>query len=145
MEIDEVKVIKRAFNDQTDTAFIYSSWRKSLWFDKPRQENAEQFFRVATKKIRNIIKNQSCKISISCLSDDKAFIVGYSVGIKDTLEFVYVKIDYRKKGIATLLSKEFKKISEPETKIGRAIAYKKKLAQGELNEYSAKDDRELSG
>lgn len=133
MEIEELKVIKRPFKEETDIPFIYSSWRKSLWFDERRDENSDLFFRVATKRIKEILTAKECKVNVSCLQSDKNFIVGYSVGIKDNLEFVYVKIDYRKKGIAKLLTKEFKTISEPETKIGRAIAFKNNLAQGELN------------
>jgi hypothetical protein len=48
------------------------------------------------------------------------------------IEFVYVKIDYRKQGIAKLLTRGFIFVAKPTTKIGASIVKKNNLRiQGE--------------
>jgi hypothetical protein len=60
---------------------------------------------------------------VACLKDDPNFIAGCSVIIKNNIEWVYVKIDYRERGIAKILTKGFETVSEPTTKIGKAITF----------------------
>lgn len=103
----------------TDIPLIYSTWRNAEWFSTDQSMNSNEFFRKATKNIKEILKKS--KVKIACLKNDRDFILGYSVMNKEKLEFVYVKSDYRKKGIARVLTKGFKTWSEAKTEIGRAI------------------------
>lgn len=116
-------VVRRPFDALTDSAFIFSSWRKALWFDEKRDEKiANQFYSLASKRIKKILALPQTIVRIACLQNDPNHIIGYSVMIDTHLEWVYVKVDYRKQGIATLLIQGFESYSEPETKIGKAIA-----------------------
>lgn len=121
-------IISRAFDPETDTALIYATWRNSLWFDEKRDERGSgQFFTDATKMIRSILKRPTVSVRIACDKDSPIDgILGYSVIDGTNLEFVYVKVNFRKAGIATLLTKGITSWSKPATKIGRKIEEKKK-------------------
>lgn len=122
------KVLLREINTKTDLPFIYASWRKQLWNDQPRPEaQAKRFFRQATKNIGELLAKPNAQTIVAVLDDDHDLILGYVVKADDHLEWVYVKLDYRKKGIGKMLVGRFATISKPETKIGRAIAMDKKL------------------
>lgn len=128
----KAKVILRSYNHDKDAPFIFSSWRNALWYSEDRDENLSNiFYRRANQEIKHLIKDFFTTVKIACLSDDHDQIVGYSVMKKDNLEFVYVKKDYRKQGVAKLLSKGFKTISEPFTIEGRSIAAKHNYILGE--------------
>lgn len=125
-------VIIRNYDHDRDAPFIYSSWRNALWYAEERDEGlAGMFYKKANQDIKHLIRDFFTTVKIACLSDDPDQIVGYSVLSKDNLEWVYVKIDYRKQGVATLLCKGFQSITTPYTAIGRSIAEKKKLKIGE--------------
>lgn len=132
---EELLVVTRKYEEDLDAPCLFSTWRNNLWFDKPRdQKKADQFFKAANKHIKYLLNLPDIKVKIACLKDDPDMIVGYSVINKDNLEWVYVKADYRRKGIAKLLSKGIKTISVPATRLGEKIAEKKKLKTiGELN------------
>lgn len=128
----KAKVITRTYNHDKDAPFIFSSWRNALWYAEDRDENLSNiFYRRANQEIKHLIKDFFTVVKIACLSDDHDQIVGYSVMRKDNLEWVYVKKDYRKQGIARLLAKGFKTISEPFTIEGRSIATKHNYTIGE--------------
>lgn len=123
----ETKVVIRPYITD-DAAFVYSTWRNSLWYDKKRDScGSDSFYRTATKKIKHLIKMPGVEIKIACLSDDHNHILGCSVKTNNCLEWVYVKEDYRNEGIAKLLCYPFKEITKPSTKIGAAIAKNKGL------------------
>lgn len=125
---DQSMVVLRNFNPSEDQALIYASWRNALWFSEAREENSSaKFYAIATRRIRKLLANPDIKIKIACLSEMKDFIVGYSLMDHQHLHWVYVKADYRDKGIGKLLTKGFKTIAVPGTKIGRAITLKKNL------------------
>jgi predicted DNA-binding protein YlxM (UPF0122 family) len=122
-------IVIRQYNPNTDAPLLFASWRNSIWFDAHPAELKPNpvFYRIMTKKINNMLRNPETEIRIACLADDCDEIKGYSVFCSNILEFVYVKLDYRHQGIATLLSKGFSSITKPMTKIGKAIADKKNL------------------
>lgn len=122
-------IIIRDYNPGMDAPLLFSSWRNCLWFDAHPLDTKPNptFFRMTTKKIHRLLKDPNTKVRIACLEDDPNAIKGYVALNNDTIEFVYVKADYRKEGIATLLTKGFKNISNTCTKIGKAIALKKNL------------------
>ena len=137
MSDDSKTIIKRDYDPQIDTSFIFSTWRKCLWFDEhPDSENqpGSNFCITLNRKINLLLREPTTHIKIACLQDDPGQIAGYAVLSNETLEFVYIKLDYRNQGIAKLLTKGFRDIVYPMTKIGKAIADKKNLRiKGELD------------
>ncbi len=120
----------RNYNPETDLPFLYASWKNSIWYDQNpgTQEKPDPMFsRLMTKKIKLVLEKPDIQTRVACLKYTPEQIIGYSVNHGKTLEFVYVKIDYRKQGIGTLLVKGFREVVEPLTKIGKAIVKKKDL------------------
>lgn len=132
------KVVLRQFNPRDDRAFIYASWRNALWYDdkefNDREWGADRFFQQATQAIRTILEGTNVHVRIACLDNNASHIIGYSVVTGACLQFVYVKVDYRGKRIGTLLvPKSVETVSPVMTKIGRAIAIKKKFIKENIN------------
>ncbi len=149
MDLDEVQdaplavVVLRPFDRVFDQPFIFSSWRNALWYDDDNRAEgqSDRFYRHATKSIRTILDSPACRVRIACVDGVADHIVGYSVVTGDCLQFVYVKADYRGRGIGRLLvPKSITAVSPVMTKIGRAIAIKKNFikenANGETEERS---------
>jgi len=127
VEDTNVKIILRPHRPEDD-ALIYSTWRNSLWYyNKGSEDQASAFFKAASRYIRILMNAPTTKVNIACREDDHDHIVGYAVLSTTNLEWVYVKVDYRKQGIASMLTKGFRTITKPRTRIGRAIAINKDL------------------
>lgn len=128
----EVSVISRLARE-TDLPCIFSTWRNSLCYSalNPLTQNEKGFFKAQTQKIKDILAR--AKTKIACLEDDHDFIVGYVVYTKTHLDYIYVKSDYRNKGIGTLLlPKNIETCTKDLTKLGALLAEKKNLKlQGE--------------
>jgi hypothetical protein len=126
MDLDRVIVVLRPFVYKDDAPFIFSTWRRSVWFDSHPQEELipDGFYR---KDIKEKLTNPENNVRVACSKDNESHIFGFSVMQKDLLEFVYVKVEMRHHGIARLLTEGFAHIAEPLTKIGRAIAKNKNL------------------
>lgn len=121
-------VVIRDYNEPLDIACIYSTWRKSAYYSaEPKiMESPTQFFKNQNEKIKKILPK--AVIKIACLEDDPIVIVGYSICTGTHLDFVYVKTDYRRKGIGALLvPKNIETVTDQLTVIGKAIVDKKKL------------------
>lgn len=146
MSDDSKTIIIRDYNPGMDAPLLFSSWRNCLWFDAHPAETKPNpiFFRQTTKKINNLLRDPHTKVRIACLQDDPNEIKGYATINNDTIEFVYVKLDYRKQGIATLLTKGFKSISDPCTKIASAIALKKNLKTKEKQNVRTEAEEEYN-
>ena len=128
MDLDRVIVVLRPFSYKEDAPFIFSTWRRSVWFDSHPQEEIipDGFYR---KDIKEKLMNPDNIIKVACSKDNGSHIFGFSVMEKDLLEFVYVKVEMRHHGIARLLTAGFATIVKPMTKIGRAIAKNKLLKE----------------
>ena len=108
-----------------DHALIYSTWRNALWYAEKRDpKESSQFYKDTSEIIRGILSRPECRVRVACLSEDPDMLLGWSVFLADHLEFVYVKIDYRRKGLGRLLTKGFKTFSQPQTKIGKSLKEK---------------------
>ena len=142
--METAKVVIRQFNPNTDSAMVYSTWRNSAYYGVPRRTNdAKLFFKNMTRAIREILK--TAQVRVACLDDDPLFIVGYAVFTGIHLDWVYVKADYRKKGVGTLLvPKNVETVTSYETKIGKFIIEKKKLKTKE-NDNVPRDRQEEDG
>ena len=126
-EVDqEERIVIRAYQE-TDAAFVFSSWRNAIWFDKKdRTEGAaENFYKSLTKRIMKMLRKPDATLRIACRSTDRDHIIGCALKIGACLEWVYVKKDYRGEGVGKLLAGEFTEISKPATRTGAAIAKKK--------------------
>lgn len=124
--IDEVKVILRLLRED-DLACIYSTWRNSAYFGMEKKErNADRFFKKQTAIISQTLSD--ALVRIACLEEDPNMIIGYAVSTGDHLDWIYVKVEYRNKGIGTMLfPKNIKTVTPRQTKIGSVITKKKKL------------------
>jgi len=118
---DTATIVIRQFVPR-DTPIVYATWRNAIWYDQKRDERlAHEFYAAATRSIKDLLAKPSTEVRIACDKKDPDFIAGYSVLTGSFLHFAYVKIDYRKKGIARLLCKGVKSVAQPATKIGKEI------------------------
>lgn len=135
--MDEVSVVIRAFHPDADQAFIYATWRNSAFYGSGLPKNeSDRFFKAQTAKIKEILRVAS--VRIACLSDDPMIIVGYSIENDNHLHWIYVKTDFRNKGVGSLLMpKNIETVTDHLTKIGKILVEKKNLkTKGETNEHS---------
>lgn len=127
VEDENVKIVLRGA-DKTDEGFIYATWRNALWYDEKRDDSrAPQFYKDASRFIKIMLQAPTTNVRIACLESDPSTIAGYSIMSTTNLEWVYVKINYRKQGVAKLLIADLKTVSRPRTRIGISIVANKKL------------------
>lgn len=127
-DASDVIVSGRPFNPANDEAFIYSTWRNGLFYGSLKKDeyNADEFFPAQTAKIKQILSNSI--VRIACIKDAPDVILGYAVFTGDYhLEWIFVKLQFRGKRIATFLTPRMNTVSEDLTKIGAAIVKKKEL------------------
>lgn len=132
--MDEARVVVRKFDREADQACVFATWRNSAYYGCARKTpEAKEFFKKWTIKIREILK--SAHVRVACLEDDPQTIIGYAVATGTHLEWIYVKVEYRNKGIgAMLMPKNIETVTNHLTKIGAVIAQKKQfITQGEWN------------
>lgn len=108
-------------------SMLYSDFLKSLrygndWF---KEIDSKTFFTVYRGFIDAILNRVDTVVKLAVLSDDLDNCLGWSLYEGPKLHYVFVKKDYRKKGIANaLLWKEFSQITHL-TKTGKAIWHTK--------------------
>lgn len=128
-----LSVVLRDYDPERDVAMVYSTWRNNAYHSaaiKPKQDE-KAWFSAYTFKIKEILRTSIVKIA--CFEDTPSVIVGYVVysgmGVDGLhLHWIYVKGDYRNKGIGTMLyPKEIQTVTPDLTKIGLEIVNKKKL------------------
>lgn len=140
--MDEARVIIRGYEPETDQACLYATWRNAAFYGakKKHSTNSKRFFKEKTEEIKDILI--SAQVRMACLEDDRAFIIGYAVSTDTHLDWIYVKKDYRNKGIGTLLwPKGIETVTIKLTKIGNIIATKKNLKHKE-NEDAKRDSED---
>lgn len=125
---EEINIILRPFVPELDQAIVYATWRNAAFYGSIKEPTlpAIRFFKTKTVEIKHIIKKS--EITVACFEDDEDMIIGYSVYADTHLHFIYVKADYRGKGIGKLLMpKNIETVSSDLTKIGATLVDKKKL------------------
>lgn len=96
-------VVLRHFQKDQDSPFIYATWRNSWYYGlktKPK-ESPQLSFIKKTAEIKEVL--EIAKVIIACLEDSPEIIIGYAISTGNELNWIYVKKDYRKKGIGKLL------------------------------------------
>jgi hypothetical protein len=123
-----VNVVVRSYVPRLDQPIIYSTWRNGSFYSasKPVKGPAKLFFKSQTQIISHIL--EKADIKVACLEDDPTMIIGYVVSTGNHLNYIYIKKDYRNKGIGTLLMpKNIETVSNDLTKTGQALVTKKNL------------------
>ncbi len=129
------RVVIRDYDPKIDAPFVYASWRNALWFAEIRDEKlSDAFYSNASKDIRTLLNQKGVTTRIASVVNEPDFFVGYSVMSGTHLHWVYVKESYRRQGVAKLLSKGFRTISPPLTKVSKVIA-----ASHNLEEFHGED------
>ncbi len=131
----QVNVIIRSFEPDRDQAFIYASWRNSAFYGaRDRAKVPATFYHATTVLIRDTLKTAAVKIA--CVEDAPECILGYSVATGSHLHWIYVKLEFRCRGIGTaLMPKGIETVTPDLTRIGAVLVKKKNLKiQGESNE-----------
>lgn len=128
--MDEVSVIvTRPYDPVNDAALVYSTWRNSAYYGSVEAKadgNAAHWFKKMSVHIKGVLDYAT--VRIACLSDDPTVIIGYSIWTGSHLHWIYVKVDYRCKGVGKLLfPKGIDTVTDQQTKIGQVIAKKHDL------------------
>lgn len=135
--MDEANCLSVTLRDfsMTDQAFVYATWRNSLYYgsDMKKDKNAKSIFKDLTHSIKETLKKATVKVA--CLDETPDVIVGYVVYTKTRLDWVYVKDDFRRQGVATLMvPKNIKSYSQSRTKVGDSILKSKENENGSVKE-----------
>lgn len=129
--MDETKIVVRPAC-LSDKNFILSTWLKGQLFGSPYFSLVPHdiYYKAYTDEIARILAIPGVKVNVACGEEAPDWIVGFCVFKGDALYWVHVKTDYRNKGIAKLMLRDAETIKTVKalTKIGRAIADKKRLA-----------------
>lgn len=137
---DIIRLISRPFNPQLDKNCIYALWRNSSFYSNntkrygPATTHTIKIKKQQTERIRKILQN--AQVRVACLEDDPNIIIGYVVYTRDHLDWIYIKPDYRRQGIASMITpRDIETFTDETTKIGQKIIDKKKLkVKPSLNE-----------
>lgn len=93
----------RPFNHDTDAGFVFSTWPKGAYYGAidPIYKSKRVFFNEMYDHVQVML--ETAHVMIACLSEASDTIIGYAIRSEDVLEWVYVKEDFRKQGVAILL------------------------------------------
>lgn len=128
MDESALKVILRDFDKERDQAFIYASWRNGWFYSNIKKPDLpdNEVFRDKTAQIKQILNKAAIKIA--CLDETPNVIIGYSIATGTHLDWIYVKVEYRNKGIgALLMPKNIETVTKDLTDIGKCLVKKKNL------------------
>jgi GNAT superfamily N-acetyltransferase len=121
--MNKLELIKIRDSVPEDRNFILATWLRGLrygneWYG---QIVSDVYFKVQQAVIDNILGRPDTIVKIACLADDNDVILGYSVCIKNTLVWVFVKKAWRSVGIAKALVPTNITTVSNLTDVGRAI------------------------
>lgn len=129
----------REFKELVDTGFILETMPKAVYYDTRRGPPDKKWFAEYFAYLQPLLK--TAHIVIACDESDPDFVLGYAVMQRlsdcEILEFVYVKGDYRKQGIATMLLK-----STPYTAIN--VQNMTKLGKKILDQKSNQQEKQMA-
>lgn len=86
-------------------AFVFKAWLKSLRFGNQilNQMPSAEYYKQYHLYIERLLAKPDSQLRFAELSDDRDVILGFSVRREDVLDYIYVKGDFRRKGIGTAL------------------------------------------
>lgn len=91
-----------------DEPLIYATWTKNRWYSEARQlqpqPSKKEWFQQKIAEIKHFL--ELGHVLVACPQDDPDLIVGYAAYQAGKPVWTYVKPNYRKQGIATLLQKK---------------------------------------
>lgn len=98
-----MRIVVRGYAHAHDAGFVFSTWPKGAYY--AAADKIHKSKRVWFNEMYDYVQLalETGRVLIACHDDTPNVIVGYAVQLDDTLEWVYVKEDYRKQGIATML------------------------------------------
>lgn len=108
---------------EDDHNFIMSTWLKGLKYgnDFFRDIQSKPYFETYHRALSGLIGRPDITIKVSCLKEDPSVILGYSVAHGAVLDWVYVKDDWRRIGIASSLIPPGVSTVSHWTKLGKKI------------------------
>jgi ribosomal protein S18 acetylase RimI-like enzyme len=127
--MDEAGLVVREYGPE-DEACIYSTWRNGSFYGQQKKQHtsSDRYFREKTQEIKAILSDPATRVRVAVLEQSPQTILGYSVTNGTHLEWIFVKVDFRRQGIARLLCpKHIETYTDKLTKIGKTIAEMKKL------------------
>lgn len=97
----------RRFHPESDYGFVYGTWSVSAKFgtnDAKKRNLSFAHWKLTMKPhIERVLKEAD--VYVACAHDDSHFLIGSVVILHGVLQWIYVKNDYRQKGIARMLIK----------------------------------------
>lgn len=138
-----MRVILRPFDASQDSGIIFDSYPKGVYFKSfyPIGQSKTKWMKWFYARVKEQLSQ--CDVRVACSAGDPNTLVGYSIISKNgVLYFVYVKSDYRNKGIGNLLTKnKFLEIhKETLTRVGHSILENRR--KKEKHENAPKETRE---
>ena len=106
--MSEMQVTLRVYYPKTDEPFVYATWLNNQWYAIPKKDrpNKCRWFKDKCSQISNILSISDTLVS--CLKSDPYVILGYIVINEGHLEWLYIKEDFRRCGVETLLISQLK-------------------------------------
>ena len=103
----DIQIITRSATPR-DHAFIYATWLKGQYYDVRESIRPawKDWANRESEKVKALLENPETRICVAGDAVDDLWIVGYSVSLGADLHWIYVRKDYRRRGIATLLLKD---------------------------------------
>lgn len=126
--MDKLSLIELRPHRKTDEPFIYATWMRGLKHanDVYKQIDKIEYDRGQRKVIETILKIGT--VMIAALKEDPDVILGYSVTRNPIIDWVFVKMPWRRLGLATELLKHLEPQSVSHiTYVGNSIRLKKNL------------------
>lgn len=111
-----------------DTNFILATFLRGLYYgDSWFSLIPKAIFMANYKKVaQTLVTPGKCSIQVACLKDDPDTIIGYSIlsNNHQNVHFVYIKEDWRKRGIARSLLPANPVAATHLTKLGQTLLIK---------------------
>lgn len=130
-----MKIILRSYEPR-DEHFFLSTALRGMYYAllKDRRPDAKEFFQARGDEFETLLSDPGTTVRVASDAFDSPWIAGYSISKGPELYWIYVRKDFRRRGIGKLLMNglPIERVRYL-TKIGADISEKKglKFAQGE--------------
>lgn len=87
-------------------AYVFSNWLRSMRYgcDFMRSTDSKPYYSFYQGRIEAILDNPTCDVRFLVLSEDHDVILGFACTRDNTLDYVFVHKDFRRSGLAALLT-----------------------------------------